>query len=109
MIESHAHLGVCDPDNDEARLNFYFPPNTILSEALSDPPDATGATLVQFGLFSSTSGTPDEVQVDVALESVPEASAPLSLAAGILTLGAARLARRRRLPRGEPGPGAGAA
>jgi len=88
-------LGACDPDYDEARLNFYFPQDTILSDALTPPPDATGASLVEFGLFSSTFGSPEESFVDVTLEAVvPEPAAALSLMAGILTLGAVRSARR---------------
>ena len=97
-----ACLGSCDPDYDEARLNFFFPSNTIGSEALTPPPGASGAT-VQFGLFSLTSGTSDEAQVAVAFESVPEPAAPLSLGAGIVALGTARLARAARRRRAGAG------
>jgi hypothetical protein len=89
-------LGTCQPEVDEARLNFYFPPNTILSDALTGPPDPTGAS-VQFGLYSSNSTGTENGDVGVTLESVvPEPAGALLLAAGILVLGALRSASPRR-------------
>jgi hypothetical protein len=94
--------GTCDPEVHEARLNFYFPPNTILSDTLTGPPDPAGAS-VQFGLHSSDSGASQEADVDVTLESVvPEPAGALLLAAGILALGSLRsaisTARTTRFP-----------
>lgn len=81
-----------DPSRfDVARLNLFFPAGTILSDALTQPPDPSGAT-VQFGLFLRDLPAPEEAFVVVALQSVPEPGAGGTAAA--LVVGA--LAARRR-------------
>jgi hypothetical protein len=86
----------CDSPVDEARLNFFFAPGTIVSDTLTDPPGAAGATSVQFGLFSNDFPGPNEASLDASLESlidVPEPAGALSLCAGAAVLA---LTRRRR-------------
>jgi len=58
-----------DPMIDEARLNLFFPPNTILSDMLTSPPDPSGAN-VQFGLFSRDLPAPEEAFVIATLDSI---------------------------------------
>jgi len=80
---------------DQARINFFFPPATIPSDALTPPPDPTGAT-VQFGLFSRTPS--DEAFVIASLISVPAPGADASALAALAALGAvacSATARRR--------------
>jgi hypothetical protein len=91
----------CEPGvtNDSARLNFYYPPDTLTSDALDLPLDATGTTSVQFGLFASQATPFGEAGVDVALETielVPEPGAALLLATGALALSVRRRAAPRR-------------
>jgi hypothetical protein len=84
---------------DEARLNFYFPPDTIASDALTDPPGAAGTTSVQFGMFSNGLPDPGEASLDATLESltfVPEPAGALSLCAGVAVLAAVRRWRGAR-------------
>ena len=90
-----ACLTTCsDPLIDEARLNLFFPPNTIPSDALTDPPDPTGAT-VQLGLFSRDTPAPEEAFVVATLDSiVPEPSAAWLLATALAAL-VGRRARAR--------------
>ena len=54
---------------DQARVNFFFPPNTILSDALTPPPSSVGAS-IQFGLFSIDTPGPAEAFVIASLASV---------------------------------------
>jgi len=94
-----------DPSTDEARLNFFFPANTILSDALTPPPDPSGAD-VQFGLFSRDSPAPEEAFVVAGLDSitaVPEVAAPWSLVTAIATLAGLR-GRWRPSPRATARP-----
>lgn len=95
-----ACLGSCGDVIDVARFNLFFPPDTILSDALTDPPDPTGAS-VQFGQFSRDVPAPEEAFVIATLESitfVPEPGRALLLlvGAGILASGAALRARAAR-------------
>ena len=92
-----ACLTTCsDPLYDEARLNFFFPPNTILSDALTDPPDPAGAS-VQLGLFSRDSPAPEEAGLDATLDApVPEASAAWLLASALAALVGRRAFARAR-------------
>jgi len=62
-------LDCSDPMIDEARLNLFFPPNTILSDMLTSPPDPSGAN-VQFGLFSRDLPAPEEAFVIATLDSI---------------------------------------
>ncbi len=62
-------LPCSDPMLDEARLNLFFPVNTILSDALTSPPDPSSAN-VQFGLFSHDQGAPEEAFVIATLDSL---------------------------------------
>lgn len=94
----HACLGTCSSGTtDEARFNLFFPPNTILSNALTDPPDPAGAT-VQFGQFSRDFPAPEEAFVVATLTSVPEPGQALLLlvGAGFLASGAALRSRAAR-------------
>lgn len=95
-----ACLGSCGDAVDDARFNLFFPPDTILSDALTDPPDPTGAS-VQFGQFSRDLPAPEEAFVIATLESitfVPEPGRALLLlvGAGILASGAGLRARVAR-------------
>ena len=83
----------CESPMDEARLNFFVEPGTILSDALTDPPGAAAGTSVQFGLFSNDFPNPEEANVDASLESltfVPEPAGALSLCAGAAVLALTR-------------------
>lgn len=85
--------------NDSARLNFYYPPDTLASDALELPLTADGTTSVQFGLFSSQSPPLSEAGLDATLETielVPEPGAALLLATGALALSVRRRAAPRR-------------
>ena len=62
-------LPCSDPMIDQARLNLFFPPNTIQSDALTGPPDPSGAS-VQFGLFSRDFPAPEEAFVIAPLDSI---------------------------------------
>ena len=91
----------CEPGVviDEARLNFYYAPDTLASDALEFPLSAAGTTSVQFGLFSSQSTPSSEAGLDATLETielVPEPGAALLLATGALALAARRRAAPRR-------------
>jgi len=91
-------IGACDQaDYDEARLNFFFPVDTITSDVLTNPPDPTGAT-VQLGLFSRESATVEAFLV-ANLESVtqvPEPAAAWSMMTAIAAFaGCRRFARAR--------------
>jgi hypothetical protein len=94
-----ACLGECDLSGfDEARVNFFFPANTILSDALTDPPDAAGAQ-IQFGQFSRDLPGIEEAFVVadlVSLTYVPEPGTAVLLLAGLVTLGSARGRQLRR-------------
>jgi hypothetical protein len=90
-------LGACESAAmDEFRFNMSFPPGTIASDALTDPPDPALATSFQFGQFSNDFPAPEEAFVDVELISLPEPAAALSLLAGAAVLAAARAAQARR-------------
>jgi hypothetical protein len=93
-----------DSPFDEARLNFFFAPGAIVSDALTDPPGAAGATSVQFGMFSNDFPGPDEANLDATLESltfVPEPAGALSLCAGAAVLALARRWRSGSEPQGR--------
>lgn len=81
---------------DTARLNLFFPTNTILSDALTPPPDPGGAT-VQFGLFSR-GGPSDEAFLIASLDAitaVPEPAVGAAVAVAALAALSARRARAR--------------
>jgi hypothetical protein len=86
----------CDPDDDdEARLAFFLPSGR--GDALVPQPQPEEADTVQFLLRSTNASASEEAFLVGDLEAliyVPEPGAPLSLAAGVLTLVAARIRRR---------------
>ena len=66
----HGTLSCSSPLLDEARVNLFFPPNTLLSDALTPPPDPGTATTVQVGLYSRNDQSPTEALVVASLSSL---------------------------------------
>jgi Dockerin type I domain len=77
------NLGFNSELTDAARVNLFFPPNTILSDVLTPPPSSAGAT-VQFGLFSRDYPGTAEAFVIASLASVVQVIAGDADADGVL-------------------------
>ena len=62
-------MGFNSAVTDSARVNLFFPPNTISSDVLTPPPSSAGAS-VQFGLFSRDNPGTAEAFVIASLTSL---------------------------------------
>lgn len=91
-------LGACNlSDYDSARFNLFYPINTILSDALTNPTDPSGAN-VQFGLFSRESATVEAFLIAdlVSITQVPEPAIAGLLGTALAVLAGCRVFARAR-------------